>query len=102
IALFVVRAGGGAFGYLNACPHLGTPLDWGGFEGGGSFVSADSGHILCATHGAEFSVESGLSLAGPCRGAWLRRVSLSRGADGLLCFQGLPPEPREAEARTSG
>ncbi|HEY9548402.1 MAG TPA: Rieske 2Fe-2S domain-containing protein [Kiloniellaceae bacterium] len=96
IALFVVRTGEAAFGYLNACPHLGTPLDWGGFEGGGSFVSADSGNILCATHGAEFRVEDGLCLAGPCHGASLQRVSLSQDADGLLRFQGLPPESPKA------
>src|SRR3546814_3087957 len=49
VALFVVRDGDHAFAYVNACPHQGTPLAWGGFDGEGRFVGADSGNILCAT-----------------------------------------------------
>ncbi len=95
LALFVVRQGGQAYGYVNACPHQGTPLDWGGFDGsGGRFVSADSGNILCATHGAEFRLQDGRCLAGPCLGAALQPVELSRDGDGLLRFQGLGPAPR--------
>ena len=90
--IFVLREGDGARAYLNVCPHLGTPLDWGGFDGsGGRFVSADSGNILCATHGAEFRPEDGFCLSGPCIGQSLQRVVLSQDADGLLRFQGLAP-----------
>jgi len=94
LALFVVRQGGEAFAYVNSCPHQGTPLDWGGFDGsGGRFVSAVSGNILCATHGAEFRLEDGFCTAGPCLGASLPPVRLSRDPDGLLRFQGLGPRP---------
>lgn len=90
LALFVVRQGDAAFAYVNSCPHQGTPLDWGGFDGsGGHFVSEHSGNILCATHGAEFRVEDGHCLAGPCLGCGLQPVRLSRDADGLLRFQDL-------------
>jgi nitrite reductase/ring-hydroxylating ferredoxin subunit len=95
VAIFVVRRNDDAFGYLNACPHLGTPIDWGGFDGDGRFVSADSGNILCATHGAEFRIGDGLCLAGPCLGKHLRGVRLSRDADGLLRSQGIAPERPE-------
>lgn len=94
VALFVVRSGSGAFAYLNACPHLGTPLDWGGFDGDGRFVSADSGNLLCATHGAEFRLEDGYCLAGPCLGDNLQGVRLARDPDGLLRFQGLVAAPK--------
>ena len=95
VSLFVVREGDRAFAYLNVCPHQGTPLDWGGFDGSdGHFVSADSGNILCATHGAEFRLEDGLCLAGPCLGAALQPVELIRDEAGLLRFQGLGPLPR--------
>jgi nitrite reductase/ring-hydroxylating ferredoxin subunit len=97
IALFVVRQGEAAFAYLNSCPHLGTPLDWGDFDGDGRFVSADSGNIRCATHGAEFRVGDGRCLAGPCLGAHLRGARLSRDPDGLLRFQGLAPAPRRTQ-----
>mgnify|MGYP000067792789 FL=1 len=94
LSLFVVREGEAAYAYVNACPHLGTPLDWGGFDGaGGRFVSADSGHILCATHGAEFRVEDGHCLSGPCLGQGLQRAEISRDGGGLLRFQGLGPRP---------
>lgn len=78
LAVFVVRSGQLAFAYVNACPHLGTPLDWGSFDGtGGRFVSADSGNILCATHGAEFRIEDGFCVHGPCRGQSLVPVPVS-------------------------
>jgi nitrite reductase/ring-hydroxylating ferredoxin subunit len=95
LAIFVVCEGHRAFAYLNACPHLGTPLDWGGFDGaGGRFVSADSGNILCATHGAEFRPEDGFCLAGPCAGASLQPAEVSLDSDGVLRFQGLRAAPR--------
>jgi nitrite reductase/ring-hydroxylating ferredoxin subunit len=88
LSLFVVREGEAAYAYMNACPHQGTPLDWGGFDGaGGRFVSEASGNILCATHGAEFRLEDGFCLLGPCAGYTLRGVVLSRDPDGLLRFQ---------------
>lgn len=97
LLIFVVREGEAAHAYVNACPHQGTPLDWGGFDGaGGHFVSEASGNILCATHGAEFRPEDGTCLAGPCLGERLQRVAISREPDGLLRFQGLEPQPDRA------
>lgn len=91
LEIFVVRAGDQVFGYVNACPHLGTPLNWGGFDGDGRFVSADSGNILCATHGAEFRVEDGYCLHGPCAGHRLLALQLDQGDDGLLRFVAVAP-----------
>ena len=42
-------------GYVNSCPHLGSPLDW----VPNRFLSADGRHVLCATHGALFRIEDG-------------------------------------------
>jgi nitrite reductase/ring-hydroxylating ferredoxin subunit len=56
--------------YLNACPHLGVPLDWLPDK----FMSADGQRIVCATHGAEFRPEDGLCLRGPCKGDRLTAV----------------------------
>jgi nitrite reductase/ring-hydroxylating ferredoxin subunit len=56
--------------YLNACPHLGVPLDW----LPGRFLSADGRVIVCAMHGAEFRLQDGLCLRGPCRGERLTAV----------------------------
>jgi len=62
--LFVLREGRRLWGYVNACPHAGTPLDWRPDR----FLDAAGDHILCATHGALFEIESGLCIAGPCKG----------------------------------
>jgi nitrite reductase/ring-hydroxylating ferredoxin subunit len=64
VDIVVVREGERVYGYVNSCPHTGTPLDWTPDQ----FMSEDGGHILCATHGALFRIENGHCLAGPCMG----------------------------------
>ena len=68
--IFVVREDDRVFGYVNSCPHLGTPLNW----SGDTFISADSGLIICATHGALFEIEDGDCVSGPCAGQALEAV----------------------------
>lgn len=76
--IFVVRRGDRVFGYANVCPHLSSPLDW--VEN--QFMSPDKTHIMCATHGAQFRIEDGHCVAGPCEGEALTplRVSVRKGA----------------------
>lgn len=71
--IFVVRRGGDVYGYLNSCPHAASPLDW--VEN--QFMNLDKSHILCATHGAEFRIEDGFCVLGPCRGQSLEPVAVS-------------------------
>jgi len=78
--IFVVRAGARVFGYVNSCPHLGTPLDW----QVNRFISLDSGHIMCATHGALFEVESGSCVDGPCVGQNLEPAPVIVDGDGRV------------------
>jgi len=75
--IFVVRRGGQVFGYANSCPHLSSPLDW--VEN--QFMTPDKTHIMCATHGAQFRIEDGRCVSGPCEGDRLvaLRVSIRRG-----------------------
>lgn len=68
--LFAVHGPGGIAVFENACPHLGVKLDW----VPGRFLSADATRIICAMHGAEFSLETGRCLRGPCKGDTLTRV----------------------------
>lgn len=56
--------------YINACPHLGVPLDW----LPGQFLNADGTRLMCATHGAEFRIVDGHCVKGPCRGESLTKV----------------------------
>ncbi len=78
--IFVVREDGQVFGYVNSCPHLGTPLNWQDDR----FISDDSGLILCATHGAQFEIEDGACVAGPCAGQALEAVPVVLDADGRV------------------
>ena len=71
--IFVVRRGGQVYGYVNICPHAASPLDW--VEN--QFMSLDKSHILCATHGAEFRIDDGLCVLGPCRGKSLEAVGVA-------------------------
>lgn len=71
--IFVVRRGEQAHGYVNVCPHAASPLDW--VEN--QFMNIDKSHIMCATHGAEFRIEDGFCVQGPCRGKSLAPVAVT-------------------------
>ena len=60
--LFAVRRGAVLRVYVNSCPHLGVPLEWMADR----FLSVDRTRIVCAAHGAEFRIEDGACLHGPC------------------------------------
>ena len=68
--LFAVRRGDSVRVFVNACPHIGTPLDW----VPNRFLSADGSLIICAVHGAEFRIDDGVCIRGPCRGDSLEAV----------------------------
>lgn len=64
VDVLVARDGDRFHGYLNSCPHAGTPLDWVPDR----FMAPDGEHLACATHGALFRVADGRCVAGPCAG----------------------------------
>ena len=70
--LVAVRQGDRVYVYENACPHIGTPLDWTPDR----FMSVDGRHLICATHGAEFTIATGTCISGPCRGDRLTSVNV--------------------------
>ena len=63
-ALFVLRRGDAVTGWLNRCPHAGHPLDFPEHR----FLTLDQSRLRCASHGAEFEIEGGACVAGPCIG----------------------------------
>lgn len=70
--IFLVRAQGRVYGYVNCCPHIGTPLEFLPDR----FLTRDGSQILCSTHGARFEIATGRCVAGPCRGQFLRPLRL--------------------------
>jgi nitrite reductase/ring-hydroxylating ferredoxin subunit len=69
---FVVRKGAQVFGYLNRCPHAGHPLNWQPHE----FLTPDRSLLMCTSHGARFDITTGICVAGPCTGRYLRPIAL--------------------------
>ncbi len=64
---FVVRRAGAVRGYVDRCPHTGTPLAV--FPD--RYFTRERDLLLCATHGALFRPEDGYCVAGPCEGRTL-------------------------------
>ncbi|HUK58403.1 MAG TPA: Rieske (2Fe-2S) protein [Stellaceae bacterium] len=73
VAVFVVRTAGVLRGYVNSCPHIGTPLDWLPDR----FFDKSGEHLLCGTHGALFRPEDGLCVRGPCVGMRLLPATIA-------------------------
>ncbi|HEX4197059.1 MAG TPA: Rieske 2Fe-2S domain-containing protein [Caulobacteraceae bacterium] len=64
---FVVRWDGTVSGYVDRCPHTGTPLA----ATPDRYLTRQGDLIVCSTHGAMFRPGDGLCLAGPCAGRFL-------------------------------
>jgi nitrite reductase/ring-hydroxylating ferredoxin subunit len=73
LSVLVLRRDGIVRAYENACPHMGTPLNFLPDR----FFDRDGRHLLCATHGALFRIEDGYCLSGPCLGKSLRPLAVS-------------------------
>ncbi|HDS1139363.1 TPA: Rieske (2Fe-2S) protein [Stenotrophomonas maltophilia] len=69
-SLVLYRDGVQVRAFLNICPHAGRRLDW----APGQFLKSREGHLVCAAHGASFTLDSGDCIAGPCKGDRLRAV----------------------------
>ena len=69
-SLIVHRRGEHVRAWFNVCPHAGRRLDWAPNQ----FLLSKDGHLVCAVHGATFSLPDGACIAGPCRGDQLREV----------------------------
>jgi nitrite reductase/ring-hydroxylating ferredoxin subunit len=70
--IFVIRKDDQVYAYQNICPHAQAPLEWNPDE----FLDEKKETIICALHGARFSIEKGDCLGGPCEGIGLTDVSV--------------------------
>ncbi|MBP0495229.1 Rieske (2Fe-2S) protein [Pararoseomonas indoligenes] len=77
--LVAVRRGGAVHVYVNACPHLGIPLE----SLPDRFLDRAGRHLVCTAHGARFRVEDGFCVSGPCTGERLEAVE-ARVEEGVL------------------
>ena len=70
--VLIVRSEGRLHAYEDRCPHLDTPMAW----RKGAYLNASGTRIICAAHGAQFDIETGECLLGPCLGQRLTRVEI--------------------------
>jgi nitrite reductase/ring-hydroxylating ferredoxin subunit len=77
---FVVRRGGGVYGYVDICPHAGWPLA----ADPDRYLTRDGRHIFCSGHGALFKPETGVCVAGSCWGWALDPWPVTVDADGVV------------------
>ena len=71
--MFVVRRGARAHGWRNFCPHYGhEQMAW----KKDAYLGHDGARIVCGAHGAQFEIDSGICVAGPCTGKTLVAVRL--------------------------
>jgi nitrite reductase/ring-hydroxylating ferredoxin subunit len=76
-----VRKGEQIFAYFNACPHVeNSPLAWRKDE----YLNKNKTQIVCSGHGAEFSIENGYCVLGPCIGMSLRAIRTNATDDGRI------------------
>ena len=80
--VIVLRKGGRLHGWLDSCPHYagGTPMAWKTDR----YLNGEGTHLACHSHGAQFDMETGDCVVGPCLGQRLTRVRLETGADGMV------------------
>lgn len=70
--IFIVRKDDQIYGYQNICPHAQAPLEWVPDQ----FLSENKDYIICAVHGAEFTIEEGACMGGPCEGIGLTPIDV--------------------------
>jgi nitrite reductase/ring-hydroxylating ferredoxin subunit len=80
---FVVRQGDKVFAYQNYCAHVGHQLNW----TPDGFLTKDHKTIICASHGAQYEIDTGVCSRGPCMGKSLRKVDVEV-RDGLIYVTG--------------
>lgn len=67
---FAFRWRGAVYSYLNRCRHVPVELDW----NPGKFLDESGLYLICATHGALYTPDTGRCVDGPCRGLPLQVV----------------------------
>ena len=81
--IMVVRQGDQVYAYINRCPHVGIQLNWMPDQ----FMSLDHAYLQCSTHGAQFRIEDGFCIYGPCLGRYLEPLAVDVD-DGNVVLQG--------------
>ena len=86
---FVVRYQGKVHAYVNACPHMGWPLNL----QADVFFAPFAPLLQCVSHGALFEPDSGKCVAGPCFGQRLQSLDVEV-IDSIIHVHASAPDAR--------
>ena len=78
---FAIRFGGQVYAYLNQCAHVPVELDW----QPGAFFDDSKLYLICSTHGALYSPETGQCLGGRCQGRGLIPLAIEERDGAIYC-----------------
>jgi nitrite reductase/ring-hydroxylating ferredoxin subunit len=73
ISLIILRSGEHCYGYVNRCPHFGSPLA----KNDSQLIFDPDNWIKCNVHYAQFRWQNGYCTAGECEGESLQKVPLN-------------------------
>lgn len=65
---FAIRYAGQVYAYLNRCAHVPMEMDY----QPNRFFDLTGHYLICATHGAMYSPQTGACRGGPCRGGLVK------------------------------
>lgn len=72
VSILVTRRGDHFAAFRNKCPHAGYPLQ----RSDGRVVVQEGRYMVCAAHGASFTLDGGECAGGPCNGDGLERIAI--------------------------
>jgi nitrite reductase/ring-hydroxylating ferredoxin subunit len=73
VSILVTRKGDAISAFRNKCPHAGYPLQ----HSSGRVIVQEGRFLVCAAHGASFTLDNGACVGGPCNnGDALERIAI--------------------------
>lgn len=79
-SLLIARDGQHVVAFENWCPHAGFPLE----RPDGRVILLEGKYLLCAGHGASFTLRTGACVSGPGTGRPLRAVPVELAPSGAI------------------
>lgn len=91
--VILVRRKDKVFAWRDACPHYpaGAPMAW----KTDAYLTGDRSRLTCHAHGAQFDIETGECVSGPCLGQSLTPVAVTLSQSGGIIIAA-PPVREEA------
>ncbi|MFH1797599.1 MAG: Rieske 2Fe-2S domain-containing protein [Pseudomonadota bacterium] len=86
--VILVRRRAKVFAWRDACPHYpaGTPMAW----KTDAYLTGDRSRLTCHAHGAQFDIETGECVSGPCLGQLLTPVPVTLSQSGGISVAAAP------------